>query len=91
MNAGSIIAGLMLAASATVFAQSPGAASGGREMRPCSQEPDPAKCEARRKELRERMGQAQQACKGKKGKATEEGKAERSEKGSEPKGEQAKG
>ena len=37
-------------------------------MRPCSQEPDPAKCEARRKELREHFATAREACKGKEGK-----------------------
>ena len=36
---------------------------GHRMMKPCSQEPDPAKCEARRKEMRENMKQAHETCK----------------------------
>lgn len=32
-------------------------------MKPCSQEPDPAKCEARRKEMRANMKQAYESCK----------------------------
>ena len=32
-------------------------------MKPCSQEPDPAKCEARRKEMRDNMKQAHESCK----------------------------
>ena len=70
MNARLIVAGLMLAASTTLFAQSPPAQPGGPHgMRPCAQEPDPAKCEARRKELREHMQQAHEACKGQEGRA----------------------
>ena len=34
-----------------------------RMMKPCSQEPDPAKCEARRKEMRDNMKQAFETCK----------------------------
>ena len=34
-------------------------------MKPCSQEADPAKCEANRKEMRERMKAAHEACKDK--------------------------
>jgi hypothetical protein len=55
------------------FAQAPsGAGMGGgmmergghhRMMTPCSQEPDPAKCEARRKEMRDTMKQAHESCK----------------------------
>ena len=32
-------------------------------MKPCSQEPDPAKCEANRKQMRENMKAAHDACK----------------------------
>jgi hypothetical protein len=34
-------------------------------MKPCNQEPDPAKCEARRKEMREHMKQVHESCKDK--------------------------
>ena len=34
-------------------------------MKPCSQEPDPAKCEANRKQMRENMKAAHEACKDK--------------------------
>lgn len=34
-----------------------------RMMKPCSQEADPAKCEAKRKEFRDNMKQAYEACK----------------------------
>src|SRR5690348_5517719 len=34
-----------------------------RMMKPCSQEADPAKCEAQRKEMREHMKAAYEACK----------------------------
>ena len=71
MNARLIIGGLMLAASTALFAQAPtqpGQSQGKREgMRPCAEEPDPAKCEARRKEMREHMKAAREACKGKEG------------------------
>jgi len=61
-------------AAATAFAQgapsgggaAPGAAPGGPphgRMKPCSEQPDPAKCEARRKELREAFKSAREACK----------------------------
>ena len=36
-----------------------------RMMKPCSQEPDPAKCEANRKAMRENMKAAHEACKDK--------------------------
>ena len=41
--------------------------SGGphHRMKPCSQEADPAKCEANRKEMRERFAAAREACKDK--------------------------
>lgn len=71
MNARLIIGSLLLAASTTLLAQSPTQPSppqGKREgERPCAQEPDPAKCEARRKEKREHMKAAREACKGKNG------------------------
>ncbi len=69
MNAKLLIGGLMLAASTTLLAQTqsqPGPPHGGAAgMRPCSQEPDPAKCEVRRKEMREHMKAARDTCKGK--------------------------
>jgi Spy/CpxP family protein refolding chaperone len=79
MNARLIVGSLMLAASTALFAQaqpapSPSDGHKGRhhgEMRPCAKEADPAKCEAQRKEMREKMqGQmkeAREACKGKEG------------------------
>ena len=69
MNARVLLGSLTLVAAAALFSQGSLAQGqpGGRELRPCSQEPDPAKCEARRKELREHMGQAREACKGKQG------------------------
>ncbi len=36
-----------------------------RMMKPCAQEPDPAKCEANRKQMREHMKAAHEACKDK--------------------------
>ncbi len=54
-------------ASATSFAQAPGGDAGkgqmGRHMTPCSQEPDPAKCEANRKQMRDQYKAAHEACK----------------------------
>jgi Spy/CpxP family protein refolding chaperone len=41
-----------------------GPAGGHRMMKPCSQEADPAKCEATRKEFRDNMKQAYEACTG---------------------------
>ena len=43
----------------------PGMMGGGERhgMKPCSQEPDPAKCEANRKQMRESMKAAHEACK----------------------------
>ncbi len=62
-------------AAATAFAQapagSPGQGPGGgyggprHGFKPCSQEADPAKCEATRKERRERYSAAKNACQGK--------------------------
>ena len=75
-NARLIIGGLMLAASTALLAQTlpaPGApdgTKGGPYGRPpaCAQAADPAKCEAQRKEMREkgrqRMNEAREACKG---------------------------
>ena len=42
-----------------------GSGEGHRTMKPCSQEPDPAKCEASRKQMREKMQAAHEACKDK--------------------------
>lgn len=79
MNARMLLGSLILAASTSLFAQaqpapsrSDGAKAGheGR-MPPCAQEPDPAKCEAQRKEMREKMRgnmkEAREACKDKEG------------------------
>lgn len=70
-----ILGALLLAASTTsLFAQSPAAPAakdgpppGRHEPRSCEKAPDPAKCEARRKEMRGHMSQAREACKGKEG------------------------
>ena len=74
MNTRLILGGLLLAASTALFAQSPavpdtkgGHPEGRHAMRPCAEEPDPAKCEARRKERREHMSKAMEACKDKEG------------------------
>ena len=50
------------------FAQGPQGMGGGDEhrmMKPCNQEPDPAKCEANRKAMRENMKAMHEACKDK--------------------------
>jgi len=52
------------------FAQAPSGDAGKgpmghRMMKPCSQEPDPAKCEANRKQMRENMKAAHESCKDK--------------------------
>lgn len=64
-------------AAATAMAQSPSADAGKGpgpyggpggphpRLKPCSQEADPAKCEANRKEMRERYSAAREACKDK--------------------------
>ena len=71
MKAKLIVGSLLLAASTALFAQAPAQLSqsqGNREeMRPCAKEPDPAKCEARRKEIREHMKTARDACNAKQG------------------------
>lgn len=69
-----ILGSLLLAASTTLFAQAPapgpqgGEPGQGRHMRDCSKAPDPAQCEARRKEMRANMEKAREACKGQDGK-----------------------
>ncbi len=75
MNTRIVLGGLLLAASTTLFAQAPGGPpdhKGGPPGRahaeqPCAKAPDPAKCEARRKEHREQAEQARAACKDKHG------------------------
>jgi Spy/CpxP family protein refolding chaperone len=70
------LAAACLALSASfAFAQAPAGAAGkgpgmtghegghGMMMKPCSQESDPAKCEANRKQMRENMKAAHDACK----------------------------
>jgi Spy/CpxP family protein refolding chaperone len=62
-------------AAASAMAQAPsgdagkgpmgGPGGGHHRMKPCSQEADPAKCEANRKEMRERYTAARDACKDK--------------------------
>ena len=57
-------------ASVMAHAQTPptagkGPEGGHRMMKPCNQEPDPAKCEANRKAMRENMKAAQDVCKDK--------------------------
>jgi len=57
-----------LAAASTLAQAAAGDAGQGgphRRMTPCSQEADPAKCEANRKEMRERVTAAREACKDK--------------------------
>lgn len=50
---------------ASAFAQMPSREGGEhhRMMKPCSQEADPAKCEAMRKQMHETMKQARESCK----------------------------
>ena len=69
MNARLILGGLVLALSSATFAQAPTRPPehSREKMRSCAQEPDPARCEARRKELRENMKAAHEACKDKQG------------------------
>jgi hypothetical protein len=67
------IATACFALASVVHAQAPSGdgkgpmARGGEHgvMKPCSQEPDPAKCEANRKAMRENMKAAHQACENK--------------------------
>ena len=67
MKARLIIGSLVLAASTTLFAQAPAQSSAPKDAnrgRPsCSQESDPAKCEAQRKEMRAHFMAAREACK----------------------------
>lgn len=68
-----LAAACLSAATAFAFAQTTpadagkgpgmGPMGGHRMMKPCSEEPDRAKCEARRKEMREHMKAAHEACK----------------------------
>ena len=65
-------AALFCLSAAMALAQAPtgdaGKGPGGqhhRMMKPCSQEPDPAKCEANRKAMHENMKAAREACKDK--------------------------
>lgn len=71
MNARLILGSLVLAMSTAAFAQAPTQTSkpehSREKARSCAQESDPAKCEARRKELRENMKAAHEACKDKQG------------------------
>ena len=77
LNITTLLGAALLCGSLAVNAQAPSGDAGkgpgmmgpggGRPMmmKPCSQEPDPAKCEARRKEMREHMKQANESCKDK--------------------------
>lgn len=60
---------LCFSAAVTLAADAPKGPMGGEHrgmmMKPCSQEPDPAKCEADRKAKRENMKSAHEACKDK--------------------------
>ena len=63
----SIAAALFCMSAGLAFAQAPsgdaGKGPGGRMMKSCSEEADPAKCEANRKQMRENMKAAHEACK----------------------------
>jgi len=69
----SLVGALLVAGAGLVYAQAPapaGEAPGGqksRQQHDCSKAPDPARCEARRKERKELYAKAQEACKGKTG------------------------
>jgi len=75
MKARMMFAGLLLATSTGLLAQ--GAAPAQTEGRhkdgyhraDCAKSADPAQCEARRKEMRENLGKAREACKGQEGTA----------------------
>jgi len=66
-----LVAALFCLPAGLAFAQGPGTMGGGmggggehhRMMKPCSQESDPAKCEATRKQMRENFKSAHDACK----------------------------
>ena len=59
-----VAAALLFFAAGISQAQEPGKGRG-MMMKPCSQEADPAKCEANRKAMRENMKSAHEACKDK--------------------------
>ena len=76
LNIATLLGAALLCSSLAVNAQAPsgdagkgpgmmGPGGGHRMMKPCKDEADPAKCEARRKEMREHMKQAHEACKDK--------------------------
>jgi hypothetical protein len=64
-----LLGAALLCGSLAVHAQAPGGPGQGpggeRRFRPCSQEADPAKCEAKRKEMREQFQAMRDACKDK--------------------------
>ena len=70
----SIAAALFCMSTGLAFAQAPSGDAGKgpgmmepgghHQMKPCSQESDPAKCEANRKQMRENLKAAHEACKG---------------------------
>lgn len=68
----SLVGALLVAGASLVYAQAPAPAGEGPGQKPrqqfdCSKAPDPARCEARRKERKELYAKAQEACKGKTG------------------------
>lgn len=73
LNFVSLLGAALLCGSLAANAQSPGGPGkehkgehrGEHRMKPCKEEADPAKCEARRKEMHERMKQVRDACKDK--------------------------
>ena len=69
LNIPTLLGAALLCGSLAVNAQAPGGPgkgpTGEYRMKPCSQESDPAKCEATRKETREHMKQAYESCKDK--------------------------
>ena len=68
-NIATLLGAALLCGSLAVNAQAPGGPGkspmGEHRMKPCSQEPDPAKCEANRKQMRENMKSAHESCKDK--------------------------
>jgi hypothetical protein len=69
LSIATLLGAALLCGSLAVNAQSPGGPGKGpmgeHRMKPCSQEPDPAKCEATRKEMRERVKAMHESCKDK--------------------------
>jgi hypothetical protein len=68
----SMLYALMFVAASGAYAQTPPSGAGNRPPQgapafDCSKAPDPAQCEARRKQMRERFEQARAACEGKQG------------------------